>query len=196
MESSVYHPRANGLAEGAVQTVKRALQAWSPNLNVSFGAFPQRALMTIRYTSKTRSKTPVELLLGLPAIAHFDLLNPFYSRPTKRETVPAAFIIRKGLNTSFIHPENSTRTIVVSDNQIARLDEDNLKTETTSVGGHISIRTTTSEHRCGTLTSGGSVCSHISCRAQTTWTTRVFSNINKKQKTTRQIWRTYTHKLA
>ena len=35
MESLVHHPRANGLAERAVQTVKRALQACSPNLKVS-----------------------------------------------------------------------------------------------------------------------------------------------------------------
>ena len=80
IESPVYHPRANGLVERAVQTVKRALQAWSPNLNVSFGAFLQRALITHRNTSKTRSKTPVELLLGrrvrLPAIADFDLCEP------------------------------------------------------------------------------------------------------------------------
>ena len=55
-ESPVYHPRANGLDERAVQTVKRAPQAWSPNLNVSFGAFLQRALMTHRNTSKTRGK--------------------------------------------------------------------------------------------------------------------------------------------
>ena len=39
MESAVYQPRANGLAERACQTVKRALQALSPNLNVSLGAF-------------------------------------------------------------------------------------------------------------------------------------------------------------
>ena len=45
------------------------------------------------------------------------------------KTVPATFIIRKGLNTTFIQPENSARTILVSDNQIARLDEDNVKTE-------------------------------------------------------------------
>ena len=80
IESPVYHPRANGLAERAVQTVKLALQAWSPNLNVSFGAFLQRALMTHHNTSKMGSKTPVELLLGrrgrLPGIADFDFCEP------------------------------------------------------------------------------------------------------------------------
>ena len=134
IESPVYHPRANGLAERAVQTVKRALQAWSPKLNVLFGAFLQRALMTHRNTSKTRSKTPVELLLGrrlrLPAIADFDLCEPILFKANENtKTVPATFIIRKGLNTSFIEPENSARTILVSDNQIARLDEDNVKIE-------------------------------------------------------------------
>ena len=48
----------------------------------------------------------------------------------KTETIPATFIIRKGLNTSFIQPEKSTRAILASDNQIAGLDKDNLKTET------------------------------------------------------------------
>ena len=33
-ESLTYHQRANGIAERAVQTVKWAIQAWSPNLNV------------------------------------------------------------------------------------------------------------------------------------------------------------------
>ena len=135
MESPVYHPRANGLAERAVQTVKRALQAnWSPKLNASLGAFLQRALMTHRNTSKTRGKTPVELSLGrrarLPAIADFDLCQPnLFKANEKTKTVSATFIIRKGLNTSFIQPENSARTVLVSDNQIARLDEDNMKTE-------------------------------------------------------------------
>ena len=38
-ESPVYHPKANGLSERAVQTVKQTVQAWSLNLNLSFGAF-------------------------------------------------------------------------------------------------------------------------------------------------------------
>ena len=134
MESLVYHSRANGLAERAVQTKKRAFQAWSPNLRVSFGAFLQKALMTRRNTSKTRGKTPVELLLGrrvrLPAIADFDFCEPIlFKANEKTKTVPATFSIRKGLNTSSIQPENSARIFLVSDNQIARLDEDNVKTE-------------------------------------------------------------------
>ena len=112
MKSPVYHARADGLAERAIQTVKRALQAWSPNLNVSFGALLQRALMTHRNTSKTGSKTPVELFVGrrlrLPAIADFDLCEPIlFKAKGKTKTVPANFIIKKGLNTSFIQRENS-----------------------------------------------------------------------------------------
>ena len=90
--------------------------------------------MTHRNTSKTRSKTPVELLLGrrgiLPALADFDLCKPIlFKANEKTKTVPVTFIIRKSLNTSFIQTENSTRTILVSDNQIERLGEDNVKTE-------------------------------------------------------------------
>ena len=90
--------------------------------------------MTHHNPSKTRSETPVELLLGrrvrLPAIADFDLCEPIlFKANEKTQTVPSTFIIRKGLNTSFIQPEHSARTILVSDNQTARLDEDNVKTE-------------------------------------------------------------------
>ena len=116
MESTVYHPRANGLAVRAVHTVKRVLQAWSPNLNVSFAAFLQSALMRHRNTSKARSKTPVEPLLGRSETTSNSRFQLLLKAKEKTKTVPATFIIRKGLNTSFVQPENSTRTILVSDN--------------------------------------------------------------------------------
>ena len=59
--------------------------------------------------------------MRLPAIAHLNMYEHILFKAT--------FIIRNGLNTSFKEPENSTLTILVSDNQISRLDEDNVKTE-------------------------------------------------------------------
>ena len=87
------------IAERAVQKKKRAIQTWSPNLNVSFVAFLQRALMTHRNTSKKRGKTPVEMLLGrkvrLPAVTDFDLCERVRFKPTNSSpTVSATFIIR------------------------------------------------------------------------------------------------------
>ena len=125
MESPIYHPRANGIVERAVQTVKRAIRTWSSNLNVSFGAFLQRALMSHRITSKTGGKTPVELLLGrkvrLPAVTDFDLCERVLFKPKNSSPkVPSIFIIRKGMNTSFIQPENSNKTVLNSDNQTAK----------------------------------------------------------------------------
>ena len=64
------------------------------------------------------------------AIADFDLCGPIlFKANEKTKPVPATFNFRKGLNTSFIQPENSARSILLSDNQIARLEEDNVKTE-------------------------------------------------------------------
>ena len=133
MESPIYHPRANGIAERAVQTVKRAIQAWSPNLNVSFGAFLQRALMTHRNTSETRGKTPVELLMGrkirLPSVTDFDLCERVLFKSTNSSpTIPAIFIIRKGMNTSFIQLENSNKTVLVSELVTTKLHGWNLTT--------------------------------------------------------------------
>ena len=136
MESPIYHPGANGIAERAVQTVKRAIQAWSLNLNVSFGASLQRVLITDRNTSKRRGKTPVELLLGrkvrLSTVTDFDLCERVLFKPTNSSpTVPATFFVRNGMTTSFIQPQNSKKTVLVSENQIARLEPDDIKTEST-----------------------------------------------------------------
>ena len=90
--------------------------------------------MTNRKTSKTRGKAPVELLLGrkvrLPAVTDFDLCERVLFKPTNiSPTVPATFTIRKAINTSFIQPENSNKTVLVSDNQNTRLEPDDIKTE-------------------------------------------------------------------
>ena len=92
--------------------------------------------MTHRNTSKTRGKTPVELLLGckvrLPAVTDFDLCERVLFKPTNSSPkVPATCIFRKGMNTSFNLPENSNKTVLVSDNQIARLEPEDIKTEST-----------------------------------------------------------------
>ena len=63
-------------------------------------------------------------------MADFDLCELILFKDNgKTKTVPATFIIRKDLNTTFILHRNSTRTTLVSDNQIARLDKNNVKTE-------------------------------------------------------------------
>ena len=79
--------------------------------------------MTHRNTSKSRGKIPVDLVLGrkviLPAVTEFDLCEPGLFKPTNTSTVPANFVIDNGMNTSFIQPENSKKTVLVCDNQIA-----------------------------------------------------------------------------
>ena len=68
--------------------------------------------------------------MRLPALADFDLSEPIlFKANEKTKTILATLIIGKGWNTFFIQPENSTRTILVSDDQIARLDKDSVKTE-------------------------------------------------------------------
>ena len=58
----------------------------------------------------------------------FWLWEPILSKANqKKKIVPATFIIRKGLNTSFIKFENSTRTIQVSKRK-PTIDKDNVKT--------------------------------------------------------------------
>ena len=52
---------------------------------------------------------------------------------------------------------------------------------TNSGGDHISIRTISWEHRCGTVTSRWSYCSHISCKAPTTRIIRAFVHQQDKE---------------
>ena len=91
--------------------------------------------MTHRNTSKTRSKTQVQFYwdtVRLPAIADIGFCEHIlFKANEKTKTVPATLIIRKGLNKSFIQSPNSSRIFLVSDSQIERLEENNVKIEPT-----------------------------------------------------------------
>ena len=154
MESTVYHPSANGLAEGAVQKVKLALQAWSPNLNVSFGAFFHRALMTHRNTSKTREKLQLSFFWDAEwEIADFDLWEPIlFKADEKMKTVPATF--NEGLEHIFHTAQKKLNRNYSSERQPnCKTRRGQCENWTTSGGDHISIRNTTSEHGCWIFTS-------------------------------------------
>ena len=68
----------------------------------------------------------------LPTVTDFDLCEPFPFKPTNTSpTVPATFNILKEMDTSFKQPENSNKKLLVSYNQIARLEPDDIRTEPT-----------------------------------------------------------------
>ena len=102
-ESPVYHPRANRLAEGAIQRVKGAFKAWSPNLNMPFRGF----VWTHRNTSKTRDEASVELLLGrrcrLEPVAGVPFVRSLSIQGLGKDKDSSLnFDQRKGLNKFFI----------------------------------------------------------------------------------------------
>ena len=71
--SSVYHPASNGLAERAVQTVKKSLQKIeAPTLDIKV----QRFLFNYRNTPQSSTnKTPSSLMFGRELRSHFSLLH-------------------------------------------------------------------------------------------------------------------------
>ena len=100
----------SGVKHWKFQTGKWALQAWSRNLNVPFGAFQQKVLIAHLKTSKTRQNS-VELHLGrrvrLPAIEEsYFCEHTLFKAIEKKERVRAAFMIRKCLNTPLIQLRN------------------------------------------------------------------------------------------
>ena len=123
LESPVYNPRSNGLAERAVQTVKKAMRAWNWSLPVSFHAF----LFTHRNTSSVRGKTPSEVLLGrkmrLPAVINYPIKERVVFRAGPHtDSFPARYVVRKGNNTAWLTKEvsdGSERTILASTSHIA-----------------------------------------------------------------------------
>ena len=126
LESPIHNPRCNGLAERAVQTVKKAMSAWNSSLRVSFHAFLQRFLFTHRNTSSARGKTPAEVLLEkkmrLPAVNNYPIgERVFFHAGPHAAFFPARYVVRKGNNTTWLTIEDSDkaeRTILASTSQI------------------------------------------------------------------------------
>ena len=91
------------------------------------------------------------------------------------------------MSTSFIQPENSNKTVLVSDNQIARLDPEEIETESTdsqSESGRDNIDVASPNSTEETSVVEGEQPS-VATRAS-----------SRNKKTTREIWRSYYYKLA
>lgn len=84
-ESPAYFPRANGLAERAVQTVKRGILAWYPGARMDFNSHLERILLYHRTTSKARGRTPAEIMLRVP------MRVPYMAKYGPGETVVSLF---------------------------------------------------------------------------------------------------------
>ena len=102
IESPAYFPRANGLAERAVQTVKRAMKAWHKGLRVSFDLFLCRILSVHHATSLARGKSPAEILLGrnirIPFVADFATGDIVMYKPSTSHTPrEVKYVIPKGI---------------------------------------------------------------------------------------------------
>lgn len=122
MESPIYFPRSNGLAERAVQTVKTALKGWKEfGTHTEFNAFLQRILFHHRISSFSKGLSPAELVFGrklrVPIVSRFQQGESVWFQPTKDVAKPATYVMTKGTNTSWILDDK--RLTLVSNNQIA-----------------------------------------------------------------------------
>ena len=105
-ESPAYFPRSNGLAERAVQTVKRALKAYDEvQAHQSFNEYLQKVLFHHRVSSCSRGVSPSELVFGkklrVPIVSPYEQGQAmWYKSSQANDLKDATFIMTKGRNTS------------------------------------------------------------------------------------------------
>lgn len=122
MESPVYFPKSNGLAERAVQTVKNSLKGWKHNTaHVDFNSFVQRVLFHHRISSVSRGLSPAELMFGrrlrTPIVSRFQQGENVWFQPYDSTVKPATYVMTKGNNSSWILDDDKLTT--ASDSQLA-----------------------------------------------------------------------------
>ena len=64
IDTPLYSPRSNGLAERAVQTLKRSLKFYNKDIGCSLTTYIDKILFSNRNSSNARGDTPAKLLLG------------------------------------------------------------------------------------------------------------------------------------
>ena len=153
--------------------------------------------MIYRNTSKTRAKLQLNSCWDAECNSRFRLVRTHSIQGQRKDKDSSCYLHhQEGLEHIF-HTARKLSTDYSSERQPnCSTRRGQCENWTSSGGDHISNKTSTSEHRCGTFTSRWSSCSHIICRAPTTRKLRALTNINKKQKTNRQIWRIYAHKVV
>ena len=144
IDTPLYSPRNNGLAESAVQTMKRSLKFYNKDIGCSLTTYIDKVLFSHRNSSNARGDTPAKLLLGRnlrnPVVGFYEVGEKVLYKPTSNhEPKELTYIIRKGRNTAWLHDNN--RTILASDGQIASLtSSDAKKVELQPNFGHDAIQ--------------------------------------------------------
>ena len=99
--------RENGLAERAVQMVKKQLASWYPGARVTFDTHLDRIVLGHRCARQARGKTPAEILLKfpvrVPSVSDFETGEVVLYKPQREKSeIKAEFLHGKSENALFI----------------------------------------------------------------------------------------------
>ena len=117
IDTPLYSPRSNGLAERAVQTLKRSLKFYNKDIGYSMTTYIDKVLFSHRNSSNARGDTPAKLTLGKnlrnPVVGFYEVGEKvMYKSTSNHEPKELPYIIRKGRNTAWLHDSNRTILVV------------------------------------------------------------------------------------